>query len=129
MPIRKITPQPAPGTVDVQCFSCSKVVTLPLNTLTLGTMTSPNVVAFPTCTCGAVEFCQRNFDAMPEKGLGSLSDRHRRAANRLTLMLKQAGRVDPQWAAQVAAETVDPPDLVDADKCDLAAFLPPPKQE
>lgn len=129
MPIRKINPQPAPGTVEVQCFSCQKVTTLPLGTITLGTVLSPNAVAFPVCACGAQEFCQRNFDTIPEKEAGGFSDHHRRAANRLTMMLKQAGRADPQWAAQVAAETVDPPDLVDADKCDLSRFLPAPKQE
>lgn len=129
MPISKINPQPAPGTVEVMCFACRKVNTLPLNTLTLGTTLSPHVVAFPACVCGAVEFCQRNFDTIPEKEAGGFSDQHRRAANRLTMLLKQAGRVEAQWSAQVAAETADPPDLVDADKCDLSRFLPAPKQE
>lgn len=129
MPIRKINPQPAPGTVEVQCFFCQKLQTVPLGNLLLGTPMSSDVISFPACTCGGAEVCKRNFDAMPEDRRSGFQDAHRRAANRLSLMLKQQQRVHPDWASQVAGEQTDPLDLVDADKCDLSAMLPPPKQE
>jgi hypothetical protein len=129
MPIRKIVLQPAPGTIQIQCFACQKVQTVALDALLLGNVLTPDCITFPLCPCGAMEGCRRTFDAAPADRRVGFPYEHRLAANALANLLKTAGRVAPEQQALVAAETATLPDTIEPDKVDLSAFLPAPKQE
>ena len=91
------------------CAVCHKENALDLSRLKLGVATGPHrnsgLLVLPACPCGAQEtLCL----TMPEAFANAPASPHHLAVNRLAHHLRTKGRVHPDLAASVAAETEAP---------------------
>ena len=107
------------GTIQQVCANCGARRELRIDVLELGVSPAPGIVALdvmvlPACAaegCGAVEALLRTWDTMPEAGIGSVTDKQRRAVNAIAAALKEAGRSHPEAKKQLDAESTTPPDV------------------
>jgi hypothetical protein len=104
MPITTITQGASGPTLSVACIECGAEQKIEASALTLGTDHRSDVIAVPPCACGAQEFLQRTFDVHPVEHEAG----HRKTVNALALHLKATGRVHPDHAAAIRAETKAP---------------------
>lgn len=111
MPITKIDTSASPRYLEKVCAQCNHLEQLPLDALLLGVSShrcDPNIIRLSPCSsCGACEFLVRTWDSEPEGG-GGPTWAHRKAVNALAILLKKEGKIHPDAAATLAAETKSP---------------------
>ncbi len=118
------------------CANCGQVNVVHLNDVELGVSaeggvrTNKDVIRLPACpNCGAVENMIRTWDDASSVLPPGHKLEHRKVVNRLGTKLKATGRVNAGCAAQVAAETGDPPNTHPTDPQDPDPHIdigPPP---
>jgi hypothetical protein len=69
-----------------------------------------DLICIRRCACGAQEQLLRTWDVCDPKYAGTHHYEHRRAVNALAVYFKAQGWLDPAVAADINAETSDPPD-------------------
>jgi len=77
-----------------------------------GGLAAKDLICIRRCACGAQEQLLRTWDVCDPKYAGTHHYEHRRAVNALAVHFKSQGWLDPAVAAEINAETSDPPDLM-----------------
>lgn len=114
MPIQKLTV----SSLEQFCGSCSQVNEIQLSILDLGisaeagATTNKDIIRLPVCPgCGSTENVVRTWDDATGAFPPGHQFEHRKVVNRLAKMLKVLGQVNPDCAAEINAETDDPPNI------------------
>lgn len=76
-----------------------------------GGLIAKDLICIRRCACGAQEQLLRTWDVCDPKYAGTHHYEHRRAVNALAAHFKSQGWLDPGVAAEINAETSEPPDL------------------
>lgn len=90
-----------------------------------GGFKSKDLICMRRCPCGAQEQLVRTWDVCDPKYAGSHHYEHRRAVNALGTHFKNQGWVDSSVAADIAAETSNPPDAAPGLPAAVITVLPP----
>jgi hypothetical protein len=107
MPLMHVLDTPSMFVIQ-QCANCGHVHSIPFSSLKLGNETETDIIEFPACSCGAMEFLNRTFDTVPD----NLAD-HRKKVNALADALKKAGQMHPKSKAKIEAEKKTPTQVGD----------------
>jgi hypothetical protein len=91
-----------------------------------GGLKAKDIICIRRCACGAQEQLLRTWDVCDPKYAGTHHYEHRRAVNALAVYFKSQGWLDPAVAADINAETSDPPDRAPG-LSGTVLSIPPPR--